>query len=77
MRFIDNAKEALIKGYVAWLVYIGTAAQLIFEFGLNQSLPSWTVVLLLVLILIGRTVKQESVSGPAAPEVEFTGEHAG
>ena len=73
MKLIDNTKEALTKSYVAWLVYIGTAAQLIFEFGLNQSLPGWVIVLLLVLILIGRTVKQESVSGPNKPEEAFTG----
>lgn len=75
MKLIDNAKDALIKGYVAWLVYIGTAAQIVFEFGLGQSLPSWAVVLLLVLILLGRTLKQETVSGPCAPVSEFKGEH--
>ena len=77
MKLIDNAKDALIKGYVAWLVYLGMAAQLAFEFGLGQSLPSWSVVLLLVLILVGRTVKQEKVSGPRRPKAkhDFHGEH--
>ena len=75
MKLIDNAKEVLLKGYVAWLVYIGTAVQIVFEFGLSSQLPSWVVMLLLVLILIGRTLKQETVSGPAPAPKEFVGEH--
>lgn len=63
MRLIDNAKETLTKGYVAWLVYTGSAVQIVFEFGLSSQLPTWVVLLLLVLILVGRTVKQDCVSG--------------
>jgi hypothetical protein len=76
MKLIENVRSVLTRSFVAWAVYIGTAAQLIFEFGLNQSLPSWAIVLLLVLILVGRTVKQETVSGPDVPVPEFTGGEA-
>lgn len=75
MTFIENLWAILAKSYVAWLVYIGTAAQIVFEFGFNTQLPGWVVVLLLVLILIGRTVKQESLSGPAGNALEFQGEN--
>lgn len=75
MKLIDNAKEVLLKGYVAWLVYIGTAVQIVFEFGLSSQLPGWAIILILVLILLGRTLKQESVSGPAEAPKEFVGEN--
>lgn len=65
MKFIHNVKAVLTKGYVAWIVYISTAVQMIFEFGLSSQLPSWAVILILVLILLGRTVKQDSVSPPS------------
>ena len=77
MRFIANACVPLTKGYVAWLVYIGTAVQVVFEFGLQSQLPGWAVILLLALILIGRSVKQERVSGRrrSRRHEEFLGEN--
>lgn len=66
MTFISNAKEILTKGYVSWLVYLGTALQIIFEFGLSEQLPGWAVILLLALILLGRTLKQDAISGRKA-----------
>ncbi len=75
MKFINNAKETLTKGYVAWLVYIGSAVQIVFEFGLNSYLPGWVVVLFLALILLGRTVKQDCVSGAEIPKKDFVGEN--
>lgn len=70
--FIENAKAALTKGYMAWTVYAGAAAQLVFEYGLNSSLPWWVTLVLLGLILLARTVKQPSVSGPSKAELEAT-----
>ena len=73
MKLIGNVKATLTKSFVAWLVYAGMLGQLAFEFGLGQALPGWVVILLLVLVLIGRIIKQESVSGPNQLEEEFTG----
>ena len=83
MRFLGNTKKILTKSYVAWLVYIGSAVQVVFEFGLSSALPTWVVMLFLALILLSRTVKQKEVSGPGkageavAGETprEFVGEH--
>ena len=69
MVIVDNIKVILTKSYVAWAVYLGAAAQLVFEFGLNTQLPGWFTLVLLALILLGRTLKQDSVSG-AKPEAE-------
>lgn len=66
MKIIHNARAVLTKGYVSWLVYLGTGMQIIFEFGLSERLPGWVVILLLALILLGRTLKQDTVSGRKA-----------
>lgn len=64
MKLISNLWVVLTRSYVAWIVYLGLAAQLVFEFGLSSSLPPWVTVLLLIAILLGRTLKQETISGP-------------
>jgi hypothetical protein len=73
MKIIENARDILFRSYVAWIVYLGTAAQIVFEFGFGSSLPGWVNALLLLLILLGRTLKQESISGPSVLAPEFTG----
>lgn len=66
MRFVHNARAVLVNGYVAWLVYLGTALQIVFEFGLSEHLPGWAILVFLALILLGRTLKQDHVSGRRA-----------
>lgn len=65
MKTIDNLKAYLIQGYSAWALYFDAAINLLFEYGLGQTLPLKYQLGLVVLILAARSIKQEPISGPA------------
>jgi hypothetical protein len=70
MKFIDNTYHALTKGIVAWIIYLSTIANLVYQYTYGINLPSWVNYAILGLILLGRILKQESVSGKSEDEEE-------
>jgi hypothetical protein len=69
MKLIDNVKAVLTKGLSAHVIYIGALAEVVLEYILQVGgLPTWAVLGLLGLVLVGRVIKQDSVSGSTQSE---------
>lgn len=69
MRLVDNWHKKLTHGYCAWSLYASIAVEyVITNFSLvSDYLPEGTGFVLIPIGLTLSLIKQESVSGPAAP----------
>lgn len=62
MKLIDQPIRTIIQAHSTQILTLGTAAEIALDY-LNIELPWWGHLTLLVLVLLGRIVKQPSLSG--------------
>lgn len=67
MKLVTNWKSILTKSYTVNLSMLGAVAETILRYN-GESMPSWAVITLLVLICGARVVAQDSISGDKADE---------
>lgn len=69
MTSIDNLKIVLTKSYTAWVAYLGIAAELGLQYLIGSGLPTWAILGMFALVLLARSIKQQSVSGEDPADV--------
>lgn len=69
MALIEQPIQTVLKAHSTQLAAIGTVAQLVLD-NFGVQVPWWGLAGLLALVLLGRVIKQPSISGDATDQVQ-------
>lgn len=64
VNLIPDWRAVLRQSYTTRIALLGALAEVVLDYGVGVDLPWWVNAGLLLLIVLGRLVKQPALSGP-------------
>lgn len=69
MAIIEQPIQTVLKAHSTQIAFAGTVAQIALD-NFGVQVPWWGLAGLFALVLLGRVIKQPSISGAAADEMD-------